>query len=112
MMATVSSSKRTATGQRSHIQSLAAASGGAATDLSFSAYSTVNINLFADLADRFGGSAAPAWLQGTLVTLGINNLLNSRPEVEDEAGSTPLSYQPAYLEPLGRSVSFTFRKIF
>lgn len=94
------------------VRGVPAGSGGTAADLSFSAYSTVNINLFADLADRFGGAEAPAWLEGTMVTLGINNLLNSRPEVEDEAGSTPLSYQPAYLEPLGRFVSFSFRKIF
>jgi hypothetical protein len=94
------------------VRGLPAGSGVTAADLSFSAYSTVSIALFADLADRFGGAAAPAWLNGTMVTVGINNLLNSRPEVEDEAGSTPLSYQPAYLDPLGRSVRLTLRKIF
>lgn len=94
------------------VRGVPAGLGGSAADLSFSAYSTVNINLFANLADRFGGADAPAWLKGTRVTIGINNLLNSRPEVEDEAGSIPLSYQPAYLEPLGRSVSFSLRKVF
>jgi hypothetical protein len=94
------------------VSGVPAGSGGTAADLSFSAYSTVNINLFANLADRFGGAQAPAWLKGARVSIGINNLLNSRPRVEDEAGSTPLSYQPAFLEPLGRFVSFNFRKVF
>ncbi len=94
------------------VRGLPAGSGGTAADLSFSAHSTVNINLFANPADRFGGAEAPNWLKGTRVSIGINNLLNSRPEVEDEAGSTPLSYQPAFLDPLGRFVSFSFRKIF
>jgi hypothetical protein len=94
------------------VRGVPAGSGGTAADLTFSAHSTVNINLFANLADRFGGAEAPNWLKGTRVSIGINNLLNSRPEVEDEAGSTPLSYQPAYLDPLGRLVSFSFRKVF
>lgn len=94
------------------VHGLPAGSGGTAADLDFSAYSTVNINLFANLADRFGGAEAPAWLKGARVSLAINNLLNSRPGVEDLTGSTPLNYQPAFLEPLGRFVSFTLRKVF
>ncbi|MEO7177256.1 MAG: TonB-dependent receptor, partial [Allosphingosinicella sp.] len=94
------------------VRGLPSGSGGTAADLSFSAYSTVNINLFANLAERFGGDAAPNWIKDTRVSISINNLLNSRPVVEDEAGSTPLSYQPAFLEPLGRFVSFSFRKVF
>lgn len=94
------------------VRGLPAGPGGTVSDLSFSAYSTVNINLFANLADRFGGAEAPDWLKGTRVGIGINNLLNSRPNVEDEAGSTPLSYQPAFVEPLGRFVSFNLRKVF
>jgi hypothetical protein len=94
------------------VRGLPAGSDGSAADLDFSAYSTVNINLFANLADRFGGAGAPAWAKGARVGIGISNLLNSRPKVGDETGSTPFSYQPAFLEPLGRSVSFNFRKIF
>jgi hypothetical protein len=86
--------------------------GGAAGDLRFSDLATVNINLFANLADRFGGSKAPRWLKGTRATIGISNLFDRRPDVQDEAGSTPLSYQPSYLDPLGRIVSFSLRKVF
>jgi outer membrane receptor protein involved in Fe transport len=86
--------------------------GGAAGDLQFSELATVNVHLFANLADRFGGSKAPRWLKGMRATVGISNLFDRRPEVRDEAGSTPLSYQPGYLDPLGRLVSFSLRKVF
>jgi outer membrane receptor protein involved in Fe transport len=94
------------------VRGLPAGSNGTAADLRFSDHSTVNINLFANLADRFGGDKAPNWLKGTRASIGINNLFNSRPEVEDEAGLTPFSYQPAFLDPLGRFVSFGLRKVF
>lgn len=85
---------------------------GGADDLVFSDLATVNINLFINLADRFGGTKAPQWLKGTRATLGITNLLNSRPQVRDRTGSTPLSYQSAYLDPPGRLVSFGVRMVF
>ena len=85
---------------------------GTGGGLRFSPFTTVNVNLFANLADRFGGASAPRWLKGTRATIGVANLFNSRPEVGDETGFTPLSYQPAYLDPLGRLVSFSLRKVF
>lgn len=86
--------------------------GGEAGDLSFSDLVTFNINLFANLEDHLGGPKAPRWLKGTRVTFGITNLLNTRQQVRDRLGSTPLSYQPAYLDPLGRLISFGLRKTF
>lgn len=81
-------------------------------DLNFSNYATADIYLFADLAERFGGTKAPGWLKGMQASFGITNLFNSRPKVRDEAGLTPLGYRPAYLDPLGRVVNFSLRKIF
>lgn len=95
-----------------HVRGVPAGSGASTSDLDFSPYSAVDINLFANLADRFGGPAAPAWLKNARATLTIKNLLNSRPRVRDAAGSVPFSYQPSFLEPLGRSVSFSLRKVF
>ncbi|MEH3159925.1 MAG: TonB-dependent receptor [Sphingomonas taxi] len=86
------------------------AGSAAAGDLRFASYATVNANLFANLAERFGGSSAPGWLKGTRASLGVTNLLNTRPQVRDRLGATPLSYQPAYLDPLGRTVSLSLRK--
>lgn len=81
-------------------------------DFRFSSYGIVNLNLFLVPADRFAGPNTPKWLKQTRVTLGFNNLFNSRPHVKDGAGFTPLSYQSAYLDPLGRSVSLNLRKVF
>lgn len=85
---------------------------GGTGDLRFSGYGTINLNLFANLADRFGGPNAPDWLKGTRVSLSIVNLLNDRPEVRDRAGATPINYQGGYLNPIGRLVSFSLRKVF
>jgi phosphoribosylformylglycinamidine (FGAM) synthase PurS component len=32
--------------------------------------------------------------------------------VRDAAGATPISYQPAFLDPLGRTVRISLRKLF
>lgn len=87
-------------------------SGGAASDLRLGSFATVNLSLFANLAERFGGSRAPGWLKGTRATIGVNNLFNTRPQVRDRTGAAPLSYQPAYLDPVGRLLSFNLRKVF
>lgn len=79
-----------------------------AGDLFFADYGTVNVNLFANLGDRF--RQAP-WLRGTRIGLNIANLFDARPQVRDAAGATPFSYQPAYLDPIGRSVTFSLRKL-
>lgn len=44
--------------------------------------------------------------------LEVNNLLDSKPRVRDAAGVVPFGYQPDLLDPLGRNVSITFRKLF
>jgi len=87
-------------------------SGAANGDLTFSDLTTVSLNLFANLGDRFGGRNAPVWLRGTRATVAVTNLFDSRQRVRDDAGLTPVSYQPAYLDPLGRVVSVSLRKVF
>jgi outer membrane receptor protein involved in Fe transport len=94
------------------IRGLSTSPGDSSGDLSFSAGALVNLNLFANLAERLGGDQAPGWIKGTRATFGINNLFNRRPQVRDAAGLTPLTYQPAYLDPLGRFLSFSLRKVF
>ena len=86
--------------------------GSAVSDLSFSDLATVDLNLFANLDDAVGGSAARTWLKGARATFGITNVFNSRQQIRDALGLTPLSYQSAYLDPLGRYLSFGLRKVF
>jgi hypothetical protein len=84
---------------------------GSAGDLSFSDLATINLRIFADLGQRFGIQKYP-WLRGTRLSLNVTNLLDSRQQVRDGAGRTPFSYQPAFLDPLGRSVNINLRKTF
>lgn len=86
--------------------------GGGAGDLRFAGLAIINLNLFANLADRVGGAKAPGWLDGTRATVGVTNLFNTRPRVRDETGSTPLSYQAAFLDPVGRQFLASLRKVF
>lgn len=80
-------------------------------DLSFSDLTTVNLNLFADLSSRQTWVAKYPWLKGARVSIGIENLFDQRLDVRDGLGETPLSYQPDYLDPLGRTFRVSLRKI-
>ncbi|UYY57151.1 TonB-dependent receptor [Sphingomonas sp. S2-65] len=80
-------------------------------NLTFSGIATVNVNLFANIGERFG-SKPSGWLKGSRIVLGINNLFNARPLVQDRSGLTPLSYQAAYLDPIGRFINVGVRKSF
>lgn len=80
-------------------------------DLTFSDLTTVNLNLFADLSSRQTWVAKYPWLKGARVSVGIENLFDQRLDVRDGLGETPLSYQPDYLDPLGRTFRISLRKI-
>jgi iron complex outermembrane receptor protein len=86
--------------------------GGTRGDLFFSDTVAVNLRLFAELGRQRSLVRDHPWLRGSRISLNIDNLFNSRPDVRDAAGVTPLSYQPGYLDPLGRSVRLSFRKLF
>lgn len=88
--------------------------GGAASDqlLRFDDFATVNLRLFATLGPQFKFVRNNRWLAGTRVTLSVDNLFDSRLRVTDANGATPLNYQPALLDPLGRTVKLSVRKVF
>lgn len=89
-----------------------AASREMASDLTFSDLTTMTVRLFADLGQRPALVRRRPWLRGSRVSLSVNNLFDARLEVRDETGTTPVSYQPAFLDPLGRTVRISFRKLF
>jgi hypothetical protein len=88
------------------------AGGGTSSDLRFSSFATVNLNLFADLSQRPALIARHPWLKGTRLSVSVQNVFDARLQVRDETGAVPLSYQPGYLDPLGRSVRIGIRKLF
>jgi outer membrane receptor protein involved in Fe transport len=44
-------------------------------------------------------------------TLSLQNVFNDRQKVVNDAGVVPQAYQPGYLDPTGRTVMLTVRKI-
>lgn len=85
--------------------------GGTGPDLNFADQATVNLNVFIDLNSQASWVGKFPWLKGARVNFGVQNLFDTRPEVTASTGATPLNYQPDYLDPQGRVVSLSFRKI-
>ena len=80
--------------------------------LHFSPLATFDLRLFANPGDIPELAVKHPWLRGTQVQLRFDNIFNSRPKVHDAAGNVPLSYQPDLLDPLGRTIMISFRKLF
>ena len=80
--------------------------------LNFSDLATFNLRLFANLGQQQALTKRYPFLRGTRVSLSANNLFDARLNVRDEAGITPVNYQPDFLDPLGRSVRISVRKLF
>ena len=86
--------------------------GAASGDLAFSDIAKVNLRLFADLSQRKTLLEAAPWLRGARVSLSVSNLFDRRIAVHDASGATPLGYQPDYIDPSGRTIRLSFRKLF
>ncbi len=52
------------------------------------------------------------FLRGSSLRLDVTNLFNSRPGVSGGSGTIPFAYQADRLEPIGRTVGISFRKLF
>lgn len=85
--------------------------GGAGTDLDFSSLATINLRLFADLGVRRELVQRHPFLRGTRLSLSVNNLFDQQQTVRDATGVTPVTYQPDYLDPRGRVLQFSVRKL-
>ena len=70
----------------------------------------MNLRLFADLGAQ-RAAREHRWMRGARVTLLVDNLFDARQQVRTPAGITPISYQPDLLDPVGRSVRLTIRKL-
>lgn len=79
-------------------------------DLKFSDFATVSLRLFADPGRQRWARDYP-WLRGARATLSIDNIFDSRQEVRTGDGAIPITYQPDLLDPVGRTVRLTVRKL-
>lgn len=81
-------------------------------NLMFSGVTTLNFRLWDNLGQQRAVVKRFPWLSGTRISLYVGNLLDQRIQVRDGAGATPLSYQPGYLDPAGRTLTLSIRKLF
>lgn len=93
-------------------QSASHVDGGATGSLRFDDLTTINVRLFADLGAQPIVRQKYPWLRGARVSIGIDNLFDARQQVTAANGATPVNFQPDYLDPLGRQVRISFRKLF
>jgi hypothetical protein len=82
---------------------------GAPQQLRFGAFGTLNARAFAEADRLFGPSKLT---RGTRLSLGVTNFTNVREEVRDRLGATPLAYQPAFRDALGRTIELEVRRRF
>ncbi|MFL6743355.1 MAG: TonB-dependent receptor [Sphingomicrobium sp.] len=81
-------------------------------DLRFSPLATFDLRLFANPGDIPELVVKHPWLRGTQVQLNIDNIFDAKPKVRNAAGELPLTFQPDLLDPLGRTIGITIRKLF
>jgi hypothetical protein len=81
-------------------------------NLHFSPLATFDLRLFANPGDIPEVVVKHPWLRGTQVRFEVENIFNSRPKVHDAFGNVPLNFQPDLLDPLGRTIMISFRKLF
>ena len=84
----------------------------ASSDLRYGALAKFNLRGFLDFDQRPGLVQAVPLLKGARLTLRVNNVLDSRQRVTDGTGVTPIAYQSAYMDPLGRVIGAELRKMF
>lgn len=86
------------------------ASGGERLD--FSGLTTIDLRTSIDLGARPELVENAPWLRGARVSFDIANIFDARQRVTDANGVVPVSYQPGYIDPVGRTVRLSFRKLF
>ncbi|HKC02224.1 MAG TPA: TonB-dependent receptor plug domain-containing protein [Sphingomicrobium sp.] len=81
-------------------------------DLRFSPLATFDLRLFANPGDIPELVLKHRWLRGTQVQFTVANIFDAKPKVRNAAGDLPLNFQPDLLDPLGRTIGITIRKLF
>ena len=81
-------------------------------DLFFSSRLTANVRLFVDLGQRPDVVTKLPFLRGSRISLNVDNILNDRINVRNRLGAEPLGFQRDQLDPLGRTITLSLRKLF
>lgn len=83
-------------------------------DIVFDPLTTADLRFNYDLGRRADGRRVRRsdWKSGLRLTLDIENITDSKQSVKNAAGITPFGYEQDALDPEGRTVMFSLRKIF
>ena len=73
---------------------------------------TFDLRLFANFSDQPELTLKHPWLRGASLRFSVDNIFDSKPKVHDAAGMVPNNSPPDLLDPLGRTVMISFRKLF
>ena len=93
-------------------QSASKVTGGDSGTLRFSPLAKVNFSLFANLGDRLDLVMKHPWLRDTQLRLGVDNIFDTKQKVRDATGGVPVNFQPDLLDPQGRTIRISLRKLF
>ena len=87
------------------------AAGGGST-LYFGGLATADLRVFVNFTQMPQLIRDVPFLRGSRLHFAVTNLFDAKPDVRDAAGVVPLRYQPDYLDPVGRRITLSFRKLF
>ena len=82
------------------------------SDLRFSDLTTFNLRMFINLDDRGNLTENIPFLKGSRIAFKVDNIFDDIQTIRDGNGLIPLSYQPGFVDPVGRYVEIDFRKRF
>ena len=83
------------------------------SDLHFGDLAKLDLRLFVNLEQqKWLTGETPGFWKGARFSLRLDNLFDAHQRVTDENGVVPLRYQPGLIDPIGRSFSVEFRKMF
>ena len=80
--------------------------------LHFSPVATFDLRLFANVGQYLPIVSRHPWLRGASMRFEVGNIFDTRPRVRNGSGAVPSGFEPSMLDPLGRTIMFSFRKQF
>ncbi len=81
-------------------------------ELRFGSLTTLNLRLFMNFDQRKSLVERVPFLKGSRLSLRVDNVFDTIRNVSDGSGVTPFRFQPGFIDPLGRTVTLSFRKLF
>lgn len=82
------------------------------SQLNFSDLAKVDLRSFVNFSQMPRLVEKVPFLRGTRLQVSVDNVFDARQRVADGNGAVPFAYQPAFLDPLGRTVRVSIRKLF